>query len=225
LSDWIGTGTVIVPEDETTPPGASPYFAFSTDFLSTYQKNAYAESVRMFGFDVVYVPVEFVEGDVDYVFGEITKIKYTIAYDVRMRVEGYDDLHRALMSYSKFGFFIQPENVEVSVGKTDFRTAVPLAGTPKAGDLILVKIHDEDVLFEVTAAALKYDSFYLFSVRLYNYSNPTTISTGVTELDRVATDRDQVATLPAGETVNAAVQRVAEESEDFSRPDGIWGRY
>jgi len=209
----------------TIPSNANSYFSFSTDFLSDYQKNAYAETVQMFGFNVKYVPIEFVEGDVSYVFGEVTKIKYTQAFDIRMRIEGYDDLHKALMNYSKFGFFIQPENLEVSVGKQDFLDIVFSSDKPKAGDLILVKIHDEDVLFEVVSSALKYDSFYLFSVRLYNYNALTAISTGIEEIDKIQTEKDQIIGLPNVGTVNDAVQTAADESTDFSRPNSIWGNY
>ena len=214
--------SVTNPAKAPDPVNASPWFTFDTNYLSTYQKNCYEETVRLFGFDVKYIPLEFISSDINYVFGEINKVNFPVAYSIRMKVEGYDDLHKALLSYNKFGLFIQPDSVEVSVSKNDYETIVSSTDKPRAGDLIYITIHDENILFEVASASLKFDSFYLFSIKLYNYNALTDISTGVPGIDNVANVLDNVS---ADFNQNDKIAEINNENEDFEKPNSIWGTY
>lgn len=206
------------------PANANRYFDFAASSLPAYQKSAYAEAVRAFGYDVKYIPAEFLESDINWVFGEVSRVKYTEAFDVRMSVEGYDDLHKALLNYNKYGMFIQPDSVEMSVGKDDFMSIVSETVKPKSGDLIMFYVHGEEVLMEVTSATLKFDSFFLFSVKLYNYNAMTTIATGEQGPDSASTLEDSVK-LPVEMTGNEKIEEIDSENEDFGRVNSVWGTY
>jgi hypothetical protein len=206
------------------PINANKYFDFNQNYLSSYQKNMYSEAVQMYGFDIKYIPIEFAEDDINWTFGEINKVKYTLAYDLRMKIEGYDDLHKALLNYTKFGMLILPDNLEISVGMNDYKTIVINNNEimyPKTGDLIYFEIHDESLLFEVVSVSPKYDSFYLFNVKLYNYNALNAIETGIPKIDNI-TDLDNPL------TILDSNERIEETNKEFENPEkqhSIWGNY
>lgn len=206
------------------PNNANPYFKSNNKFLLQYQKNVFAEAVQMFGFDIKYIPIEFAAEDINWVFGEINKVKYTLAYDIRMRIEGYDDLHRALLNYSKFGMLILPDNLKITVGMDDFNSIVINDNNiiyPKTGDLIYFEVHNESLLFEVVSISYKYDSFYLFDVKLYNYNAINAIQTGIAKIDNI-TNSDNP------ETILESNERIETINKEFENPDkksDLWGEY
>jgi hypothetical protein len=171
---------------------------------------------------VKYIPLEFISSDINYVFGEINKVNFPVAYSIRMKVEGYDDLHKALLNYNKFGLFIQPDSVEVSVSKNDYETIVSSTDKPRAGDLIYITIHDENILFEVASCSLKFDSFYLFSIKLYNYNALESFNTNISQIDNVPNVLDNVS---ADFNQNEKIAEINNENEDFEKPNSIWGTY
>lgn len=208
----------------TQPINSNKYFDFNQNYLSSYQKNMYSECVQMYGFDVKYIPIEFADADINWIFGEINKIKYTMAFDIRMRIEGYDDLHKALLNYSKFGMLILPDNLSISVGMADYRRIVinnEEIINPKTGDLIYFDVHNESILFEVVSISPKYDSFYLFNVKLYNYNALNSIETGIQKLDNI-TNSDNPTTIPES---NSRIEEINNEFIDDSKTNSIWGKY
>lgn len=214
-----------------TPANANSYFDVNTNYLSSYQINMYKEAVQMFGIDCKYIPIIFVSDDIDYVFGEIPKIHYDEAYDLRMYIDGYDELHQAVDNFSKFGLFIEPENLEITVGKEDFRNIIlngPMGGGfsegfatsfAQVGDLIYFQIHNEHLMFEITHAEIYYNSFYHFNVKMFQYDANTAISTSDSFIDAV-TSIDSPST-----NENTVIDIANSENKDPSEHHTIFGDY
>jgi len=209
-----------------SPTNANSYFQFSTNYLSVFQKNMYAETVQMFGYDCVYIPINFIEGDINYIFGEVNKVYYTNAFNIRMYINNYDELQEAFNSYIKFGMLLLPESLEASVSKEDYNSIImeDSSGSmaviqPKSGDLIYFNIHNESVLFEITHINLLYDSFYTFLIRLYNYDATNSISTGITDIDNV--EDSDVTTVDQ----NQEIEDANDEFQDQTKRHNVWGSY
>jgi hypothetical protein len=204
------------------PYNANNYFDFNDNYLTAYQKNMYGEAVNLFGYDVIYIPIEFVESDINWVFGEINKVKYTLSFNIRMKVEGYDELHKAMLNYQKFGMLILPDNLKISVGISDFNSIAINQNEiikPKTGDLIYFEIHNESILFEIVSTSFKYNSFYMFNVKLYNYNALNAINVGIPKIDNIPND-DAPTT---NEESNDKFETINDEFEDTSSINSIWG--
>ncbi len=206
----------------SVPANANSFFNVSENLLTSYHKGMYRESVQMFGYDCKYIPIDFTSGDINYIFGEVPKISYTKIFDIRMFMDEYDEIHEAIASFSKFGFMVAPDNITVTVSKTDYDLIIKDNGTvipPKSGDLILVTIHAESVLFEVTHITYKYDSYYLMNVKLYNYDSMTTIDTGNQLVDSV-NDSDYI-----NLDFNKEIEDANEEYQDHNARHSVFGEY
>ena len=206
------------------PSNANKYFSVSENYLSSYQINAYAEVVQMYGYNVKYIPVEFLEDDINWVFGELVKLKYTMAFDIRMYIKGYDELHKAMINYNKYGMLILPDTLEISVGVGDYNTIV-LQGTtilpPKVGDLIYFEIHNESIIFEVTSISFKFNSFYLFEVKLYGHTALNSIQTGIDKIDNIS---NILSNNPETLSVeNDKIEIANDEFQDKSQQSSVWG--
>ena len=209
-----------------TPSNANPYFEFSTNYLSSYQKNMYAETIQMFGYNCQYIPIDFVEGDINYVFGEVNKVSYTQTFSMRMYIENYDELHQAFNNFIKYGILLLPESLECSISKQDYESIVTKTVDeennvipPKTGDLIYFQIHDESVLFETTQINFLYDSYYSFPIRLYNYNATVTFDTGNDDIDSV----DGSDTIDINQ--NQKIEDAYDEFQDPTKRHNIWGSY
>lgn len=210
----------------STPANANPYFNVNTNYLSEYQKNMYAEAIQMFGYDCIYIPISFVEGDINYVFGEVNKVHYTKSFNIRMYVNQYDEIVKAFNTYIKFGILILPESIEFNVSKQDYESIIKesINGvctviSPKVGDLIYFRIHNESVLFETTHMNFLFDSYYSFQIRLYNYNATNTINTGISDIDSV--DSSQATTVDQ----NLEIENANDEYQNTTKRHDIWGDF
>jgi len=207
----------------TKPANASKWFSFNTDHLVDYQKACFGEAVNLFGWNCKYLPIEFVEGDINWVFGEIPKIKYTQAFDLRIHIVGYKELYEAIGDYTKFGMLLMPEGLKATVGKDDYRSIV-IDGSgnfinPHPGDLIMFRIHKDDIILEVTDVGLMFDSYYDLDLKLYNYDALTTISTD-TPADNIDIPED----FPSDNN-NEKIEEQNEQYQDHTKRHQTWGAY
>lgn len=208
-----------------SPINSNPFFTDTNNyFIPQYQKDMYGESIQMFGLDVYYIPISFQSSDINWIFGEIPKISYNSAFSIRVFLDNYDEIHKAILSYNKFGMFIEPESLIATVSSTDYRRIVVTSEGSTidalSGDLIYLTIHNQNILFEITHVEnLMYDSYYEFTLRLYQHNTLTNIQTGIDVIDNQADIEDII---PKN---NELIENNTDDYRDKSKQSSIWGNY
>lgn len=152
------------------------------------------ESIQIMGHNVYYIPREsFDEGDM--IFGEYAKSAFKKAYLIESYLlnvgghEGQQDF------FTKFGLEIKDDD-RFMISRRSFRNILPLSirQRPQEGDLVYVpvlhkmfeiKFVEHEVMFHQVGKRLPY--VYELKCEAFR-SSQESITTGVEEIDQVATD-------------------------------------
>ena len=206
------------------PENANPFFNFNTTDLPAYTVDAYKETIQLFGINVKYLPITYNPDTVNYSFGEMEQVRYDLAIDLRMSVEGYAEFLEGLADYNKFGFFVE-SSIIFTVGKDDYEAIVldPDTGkhmTPSVGDIITFKLHSNDILMEISDTQLVYDSYYKFVTKLYNYDQGTSFDTGFDVVDGIDMPDD----FPSIDD-NKKIEENNQQHQNPNKQDNSWGSY
>ena len=190
------------------------------------------ESIKFYGMDMYWVP-RTTSATADQVFGEDTLSSFTQAYPIEMYIKNVEGFEGEGDFLSKFGLDIR-DQVTFTVAIRRFeqleaietlptQTTAPFA-RPREGDLIYFPLNGK--LFEIqfvehesifyTAGTLP---VYDLRCELFVYNNQT-ITTGVPEIDTIATTYAYANTMPEGTTVdNKKIQDQANTILDHSDPN------
>lgn len=150
-----------------------------------------AESIRIMGHDVFYLPRENWD-DVDQIFGENVNSRFERAYKLEMYILDPEGFKGDGDFFSKFGLEIR-DNQNFVVSRRTFEKYLPttIARRPREGDLIWVPVMNR--IFEIKFVEEESMHFsggnfspYIYELRCeqFRYSNEN-LDTGIEEIDSI----------------------------------------
>ena len=166
----------------------------STGFSLEQQliENLYTEAIKIYGFDVFYIPRTLV--NVDKIFNEDELSKFTSAHSIEMYLQSVDGFEGEGDFLSKFGVEIR-DRASFVVVKSRWSSAVDdnasliVEGRPNEGDLIYFPLTKG--LFEITFVEhenIFYQANHIYTYRIdverFVYSSEK-IDTGVAAIDAI----------------------------------------
>lgn len=166
----------------------------STGFSLEQQliENLYTEAIKIYGFDVFYIPRTLV--NVDKIFNEDELSKFTSAHSIEMYLQSVDGFEGEGDFLSKFGVEIR-DRASFVVVKSRWSSAVDdnasliVEGRPNEGDLIYFPLTKG--LFEITF--VEHENIFYQANNIYTYRidverfvySSEKIDTGIADIDAI----------------------------------------
>lgn len=152
------------------------------------------ESIQIMGHNCYYIPRESID-DMDYIFGESTKVKFNKAYQIEAYIANVEGFEGDGDFFSKFGLEIR-DTSNFIISRRSFARFVPttIRERPQEGDLVYVPLMHR--MFEIKFIEKKLMFFslgnrnpFVYEMRCedFRYSQEE-IDTGVEEIDDVEKD-------------------------------------
>lgn len=148
------------------------------------------ESIKIYGHDVMYLPMKVVNKD--QLYGEVAVAKFEVAYPIEMYIKNVDGFGGEGSFLSKFNLEIRDE-IEFSISSRTFSEEVGVAEDlfrPREGDLIwfplagrmfkISYVSERPVFYQLGTVA-----FVDLRCQMFEYSNER-ITTGIVEIDQIA---------------------------------------
>lgn len=148
------------------------------------------ESIKIYGHDVMYLPMKVVNKD--QLYGEVAVAKFDVAYPVEMYIKNVDGFGGEGSFLSKFNLEIRDE-IEFSISSRTFSEEVGVAEDlfrPREGDLVwfplagrmfkISYVSERPVFYQLGTVA-----FVDLRCQMFEYSNER-ITTGIPEIDQIA---------------------------------------
>lgn len=148
------------------------------------------ESIKIYGHDVMYLPMKVVNKD--QLYGEVATAKFDVAYPIEMYIKNVDGFGGEGSFLSKFNLEIRDE-IEFSISLRTFSEEVGVAEDlfrPREGDLIwfplagrmfkISYVSERPVFYQLGTVA-----FVDLRCQMFEYSNER-INTGIPEIDQIA---------------------------------------
>jgi hypothetical protein len=187
------------------------------------------EQIKMFGYDMIYVPREFIKEDK--IFGEGKWYKFKDTFPIEMYIENVNGFEGQGDLISKFGLQVK-DRVTLILAKKRFENEVTAIRNdivrPREGDLIYFPFSNG--LFEINF--VEHENPFYFHGKLYTYKltcelfnyDHSDMDTGVSEIDAIETENNtiplvvRVQRIPGitnygfyeGEVVNQYVERTGQ---------------
>lgn len=150
------------------------------------------ESIKIYGHDVMYLPMKVVNNDI--LYGEVAVAKFDVAYPIEMYIRSTDGFGGEGSFLSKFNLEIRDE-IEFSISSRTFSEEVGVAEDlfrPREGDLIwfplagrmfkISYVNERPVFHQLGTIA-----FVDLRCQMFEYSGER-IDTGIPEIDAIAVD-------------------------------------
>lgn len=148
------------------------------------------ESIKIYGHDVMYLPMKVVNKD--QLYGEVAVAKFDVAYPIEMYIKNVDGFGGEGSFLSKFNLEIRDE-IEFSISLRTFSEEVGVAEDlfrPREGDLIWFPLAGR--MFKISYVSERPVFYQLGTVafadircQMFEYSNER-ITTGIIEIDQIA---------------------------------------
>lgn len=148
------------------------------------------ESIKIYGHDVMYLPMKVVNKD--QLYGEVANAKFDVAYPIEMYIKNVEGFGGEGSFLSKFNLEIRDE-IEFSISSRAFSEEVGVAEDlfrPREGDLIwfplagrmfkISYVSERPVFYQLGTVA-----FVDLRCQMFEYSNER-INTGIPEIDQIA---------------------------------------
>lgn len=148
------------------------------------------ESIKIYGHDVMYLPMKVVNKD--QLYGEVSVAKFDVAYPIEMYIKNVDGFGGEGSFLSKFNLEIRDE-IEFSISSRTFSEEVGVAEDlfrPREGDLVwfplagrmfkISYVSERPVFYQLGTVA-----FVDLRCQMFEYSNER-ITTGIPEIDQIA---------------------------------------
>lgn len=183
-------------------------YAGTASNQSRLYEDIIAESIRMMGHDVFYMPRENWD-DTDTLFGENVESKFERAYQIDMYIANVNGWEGQGEFFSKFGLEIR-QGVNFIISRRTFDKYIPstIAIRPREGDLIYVpimkqifeiKFVEEELLFFTLGKKEPY--IYELRCEVFRYSNEK-MDTGVDIIDQIENNNSYTISLNLSGTGN-----------------------
>ena len=184
------------------------------------------ESIKFYGIDVYWIPRK-ASSSADQIFGEDTLSSYVQPYLLEMYVKNVDGFDGEGDFISRFGLQIK-DQITLTVSTRRF-AQLEAGDRPNEGDLIYFPLNkhlfqiqfvEHESMFYTTGPLPVYD----LRCETFAYNNET-ISTGIPEIDSIATKHAYSNAMPTGTTVdNDAIEARANTVLDFDE-DNPFGTF
>ena len=183
------------------------------------------ESIQVMGHNVYYILRESLD-DMDMIFGESTKVKFSRAYLIEAYLANVEGFEGDNDFFSKFGLEIRDTSNFV-ISRRSFAKYVPssLRRRPQEGDLVYVpvlhrmfeiKFIEEELMFFSLGKRTPF--VYEMRCEQFRYSQEE-IDTGVGEIDEVAEENAYTIKI----TLNiSGIGSFIDGEEVYQSPDGTW---
>jgi len=153
------------------------------------------ETIKAMGRDLVYIPREY--ANLDILFGEDTRSKFTSGYVIEMYLENIQEFDGQKDIITKFGLAIN-NRATFRLSKTRFQQEITSKTQilyPREGDLIYIPLSNGIYEINFVEDEVPFYQFgklntFVLTCELFTYSNEE-FSTGISEIDQVETDRIQ----------------------------------
>lgn len=183
-------------------------YAGTASNQSRLYEDIIAESIRMMGHDVFYMPRENWD-DTDTLFGENVESKFERAYQIDMYIANVNGWEGQGEFFSKFGLEIR-QGVNFIISRRTFDKYIPstIAIRPREGDLIYVpimkqifeiKFVEEELLFFTLGKKEPY--IYELRCEVFRYSNEK-MDTGMDIIDQIENNNSYTISLNLSGTGN-----------------------
>lgn len=175
----------------------NPFFNKTHPSEQALIENLTIEQIKMFGYDMIYVPREFIKDDK--IFGEGKWYKFKDAFPIEMYIETVNGFEGQGDIISKFGLQVK-DRVTLVLAKKRFEKEVTSLRTdivrPREGDLVYFPFSNG--LFEINF--VEHENPFYFIGKLYTYKltcelfvyDHSEVSTGVTEIDVIEEENNTI---------------------------------
>lgn len=163
---------------------------FGNSMEQTLLEDLVIESIKIYGHDVMYLPMKVVNKD--QLYGEVALAKFDVAYPIEMYIKNVDGFGGEGSFLSKFNLEIRDE-IEFSISSRVFSEEVGVAEDlfrPREGDLIWFPMANR--MFKISYVSERPVFYQLGTIafvdlrcQMFEYSNER-ITTGIPEIDQIA---------------------------------------